>query len=60
VDSVISRILPIGALFFLAKVIFDYIRDEPGAKERGFKVAVGVVLLLGVNGVWSFLNSQVR
>ena len=60
VSAVVTRIMPICALPFLAKTAFGYVQGDPMAIAQTPKVVVGVVALLGVNGVWSFLQSHVR
>ena len=60
VSAVVTRIMPLCALPFLAKNAFGYVQGDPMAIAQTPKVVVGVVALLGVNGVWSFLQSHVR
>ena len=60
VNAVVTRIMPICALPFLAKTAFGYVQGDPIAVAQTPKVVVGVVALVGVNGVWRFLESQVR
>lgn len=60
VSAVVTRIMPLCALPFLAKNAFGYVQGDPMAIAQTPKVIVGVVALLGVNGVWAFLQSHVR
>ncbi len=60
VSAVVTRIMPLCALPFLAKAAFGYVQGDPMAVAQTPKVVVGVVALLGVNGVWAFLQSHVR
>lgn len=60
VSSVVGRILPILALGYLGKNIFGHIQGDPNAKRETANVAIAVVALLGINGVWTWLKSQVR
>lgn len=60
VNSVVSRILPILALGYVGKNIFCHIQGDPNAKRETAQVAVAVVALLGIQGVWAWLRSQVR
>lgn len=60
VSSVVGRILPILALGYLGKNIFGHIQGDPNAKRETANVAIAVVALLGINGVWAWLKSQVR
>jgi hypothetical protein len=60
VNSVVSRLLPILALGYVGKNIFGHIQGDPNSKRETAQVAVAVVALLGIQGVWSWLRSQVR
>lgn len=60
VNSVVARILPILALGYVGKNIFAHIQGDPNAKKETAQVAIAVVALLGIQGVWSWLRSQVR
>ena len=60
VNSVLSRILPLFALFYVGEAALTWIQNRPEAKDKATRVAVGTVALLGVNGVWSWLQSQIR
>ena len=60
VNSVVSRLLPILALGYVGKNIFGHIQGDQNAKRETAQVAVAVVALLGIQGVWSWLRSQVR
>ncbi|MGK5088562.1 hypothetical protein WDW86_13470 [Bdellovibrionota bacterium FG-2] len=60
VSSVVGRILPIVALLFVGKNIFAHIQNEPDATQESVRVSLGVVALLGINGVWGWLQGQVR
>ncbi len=60
VQAVLTRILPVFAMFYVGHAAFLHIQDKPEAKDKAGKVAVGVVALLGINGVWAFLQSHVK
>jgi len=60
VGGVVGRILPILALGFVGKNIFNHIQNDPDAGRESIRVAISVVMLLGINGVWSWLQSNVR
>lgn len=60
VNSIVSRILPILALGYVGKNIFAHIQGDPNAKKETAQVVVAAVALLGIQGVWSWLRSQVR
>ena len=60
VTAVIGRILPILSLGYVGKNIFAHIQNEPDAGRESIRVAVAVVSLLGINGVWSWLSSNVH
>lgn len=60
VTALTGRILPILALGYVGKNIFGHIQGDPNAKRETAHVAIAVVALMGINGVWSWLRSQVR
>jgi hypothetical protein len=60
VSSLVGRLLPILALGYLGKNIFGHIQGDPNAKRETANVAIAIVALLGINGVWTWLKSQVR
>lgn len=60
VSATVGRILPIIALGYVGKNIFGHIQGDPNAKKDTASIAIGVVALLGINGVWAWLKSQVR
>jgi len=60
VGSITGRILPILALGYVGKNIFSHVQGDPNAKKETAQVVVAVVALLGINGVWAWLQSQVR
>jgi hypothetical protein len=60
VGAVVGRIMPILSLGFVGKNIFSHIQNDPEAGRESVRVAVGVVMLLGVNGVWAWLQAHVR
>lgn len=60
VNSVVARILPILALGYVGKNIFAHVQGDPNAKRETAQVAIAVVALLGIQGVWAWLRSQVR
>jgi hypothetical protein len=59
VSAVIGKIMPICALPFVAKTTFGYVKGDPMAVQQSSMVAGGGALL-GINGLWAFLQSQVR
>lgn len=60
VSAVVTKIMPLCALPFVAKTAFGYIKGDPMAVQQSPMVAAGVVALLGINGLWAFLQSHVR
>ena len=60
VNSVLTRIFPSFALYYVGHTAILYIQDKPEARDRAGKVALGVIALLGVTGVWSWLQGNVR
>lgn len=60
VNGVVGRILPIIAFFYAAEAAICWIQNKPEAKDKATRVAVGTIALLGINGVWSWLQSHVR
>lgn len=60
VSSFVGRILPILALGYVGKNIFSHIQGNPDARRESVQVAIAVVALLGIQGVWTWLKAQVR
>jgi hypothetical protein len=60
VTAVVGKIMPICAMPYVAKTAFGYVKGDPIAVQQSPTVAVGVVALLGINGLWAFLQSHVR
>lgn len=60
VTSFVGRILPIVALGYVGKSVFSHVQGHPDARRESIQVALGVVALLGINGLWAWLKSQVR
>jgi hypothetical protein len=60
VSSFLSRILPILALGYLGKNIFGHIQNDPNAKNETPRVVIACAMLLAINGVWSFIQSNIR
>jgi len=60
VSAVVGKILPILALGYVGKNIFGHIQSDPNAKKETPNIAIAVVALLGINGVWAWLKTQVR
>lgn len=60
VTGFIGRILPILALGYLGKNIFDHIQNDPNAGRSTVRVVIAIVALLGINAVWSWLQDKVR
>lgn len=60
VNALLSKIFPILALGYLGKNIFSHIQADPNAKHETVRVVVATACLLGISGVWSFIQQQVR
>ena len=60
VTAVVSKIMPMCALPFVAKTALGWVRGDAQAVQQLPTVAIGVIALLGINGVWAFLQSHVR
>lgn len=60
VNGVVGRILPLIAFFYAGEAAIHWIQNKPDAKDKASRVAVGTIALLGINGVWSWLQSHVR
>jgi hypothetical protein len=60
VNSVLTRILPMIALYYVGETALAYIQNKPDAKDKVGRVSVGTIALLGINGVWAWLQSHVR
>jgi len=60
VSSFVSRILPILALGYLGKNIFGHIQNDPNAKNETPRVVIACAMLLAINGVWSYIQGNIR
>lgn len=60
VNFVITRIMPVIALYYFAEAIFFQLAHRPDAKDRIKSAIFGAIALFGVNGLWLWLKSQVR
>ena len=60
VNGVLGKIMPLIALYYVGEAAVSYIQSRPDAKDKVGRVAVGSIALLGVNGVWAWLQSHVR
>ena len=60
VQGFVGKILPILALGYLGKNIFDHVTNDPNASKGSVRVAVAIVCLMGVNAVWGWLQDKVR
>lgn len=60
VNGFVGRILPILALGYLGKNIFEHIQNDPNAGRNTVRVAVAVVSLMGINAVWGWLADKIR
>lgn len=60
VSAVVTKIMPLCALPFVAKTALGWIRGDAQAVQQLPTVALGVIALLGINGVWAFLQSHIR
>ena len=60
VSAIVSKIMPLCALPFVAKTAFGYVKGDPTAVQQSPTVAFGVIALLGINGLWAFLQSHIR
>lgn len=60
VSAVVTKIMPMCALPFVAKTALGWVRGDAMAVQQLPTVALGVIALLGINGVWAFLQSHVH
>jgi len=60
VVSGIIQILQIAAMGYLAKNAYDYARNRPDAADRMPGTIFGIVALIGISAVWSWLEGKVR
>ena len=60
VNGFIGRILPILALGYLGKNIFEHIQADPNAGRNSVRVVVATVSLIGINAVWAWIQDKVR
>jgi hypothetical protein len=60
VSAVMQKILPVMAMPFVAKTALGYVQGNPEAVRQTPTMILGVVSLLGINGLWSFLQSHIH
>lgn len=60
VNALLGRILPILALGYLGKNVFAHVQGDPNAKNDSIRIVIAIACLLGINGVWQFIQQQVR
>lgn len=60
VTGFISGILPACLMYEAAKSGLCVARKTPDARDRVEAVAIGTLLVLGINGVWAFLKGHVK
>jgi hypothetical protein len=60
VNALVSKILPILAFGYLGKNVFAHIQGSPIAKDETIRVVIAIACLLGINSLWSYIQSQVR
>ena len=60
VSAFTGRLLPIVALGFVGKNIFAHIQGDPNARNETIRVIIATACLLGLGGVWAYINAQVR
>lgn len=60
VSAIIQKILPVMAMPFVAKTAFGYVQGNPDSVRQTPTMILGVVSLLGINGLWGFLQSHIH
>jgi|GEM_PF-3208268 len=60
VNGLVNKILPVLSLGYVGKNIFAHIQNDPEASRESIRVSIAVVALLGLSGVWSWLQGHVR
>jgi len=60
VNGIVGRILPLVAFYYAGEAAVHWIQNRPDSKDRASRVAVGTIALLGINGVWSWLQSHIK
>lgn len=60
ITSITTVILPTISVGYIAWNGFEYIRGNPDARNNTQRILIGVICLLGVNGVWSWLKAQIQ
>ena len=60
VTAFTGRLLPILAMGYLGKNIFAHVTGDPNARNDSVRVVIATACLLGLAGVWSFIQQQAR
>lgn len=58
--GVVSLIFPAILMYEAGKAGLAFARKQPDAKEKMEHVALGTVIVLGINGVWAFIKRYVN
>jgi hypothetical protein len=58
VNVLIGRVFPVMALGYFAHALMLFIKDDPTAKTKIVNVVLSSSFLIGINGVWRFIQSQ--
>ena len=58
VQVLVARFFPVLALGYFAHALMLLIKDDPNAKKSIVNVVLASGFLLGINGVWRFIQSQ--
>lgn len=56
----VIRIFQFVALGYLGKNALDHVRNRPDAGDKTPSVILGIVVLIGINAVWAWLQDKVR
>ena len=56
----ILRLFQIVALGYLGKNAIDHVRNRPDAGDKTVSVMLGLIVLIGINTVWAWVQDKVR
>ena len=57
--GVVTLVFPAILLYEAGKAGIAFAKKQPDAKEKAEHVALGTVIVLGINGVWSFITNYI-
>jgi hypothetical protein len=60
VTGVLGGILPAIVMYEIGLAGVSFAKKSPDAKDKAEAAALGALVVLGVNGVWSFLKGHIK